>query len=76
MKSRYVIFLIIFYGIYLIIGASVFQALEYKREKLMCEETLEDLKQFNISAESKFIGNALQLVNVSNVRYHNLNKIK
>ena len=64
MKVRSVIILIVCYGIYLIIGASVFQALEYARENRMCEKTLEDLKKYNISGSNRFFGNIKELIKV------------
>ena len=45
--------MMISYGVYLIIGASVFQTLEYAREERMCKETIEDLKKFNLSRKHR-----------------------
>ena len=49
MKLIYLLFMILFYGVYLVIGALVFQWIEESREKDRCEKTLEELEKFNMT---------------------------
>ena len=51
MRLRSVAFLIIFYFCYLLIGAAVFWAIEYRNEEDRCLQTIAELQQYEITAD-------------------------